>query len=63
MRLIEDDDIEAAARGLNMRSLRLTDDELAQLVEKHEKITMFASQVIAAAARRILAERNTTNYQ
>jgi hypothetical protein len=58
IRPIDNGDIEAAARGLNMRSLSLSDAELRGLVYRHApQVTMFASQVIASAARRVLEER------
>lgn len=58
MRAITQGDITAAVRGLEMDSLKLSDAELQSLVETHSKIEVFASQVIAEAARQILRHRS-----
>jgi hypothetical protein len=49
---ITSDHLESAKRGLEMQ--RKTPEQLAQLIERHEQIEMFASQVIVAAAREVL---------
>lgn len=53
---ITQDDMNSAARGLNM--LGKTKEELETLIERHSgENVAFAGQVIAASARQILAAK------
>jgi hypothetical protein len=58
-----EDDYASATRGLNL--MRVTDTELQRMVDHHSAIPLFASTVIAEAARRILSQRalDYTNRQ
>ena len=54
-RPITQDDRNVAQRDLNMAALSLL--ELGALIEKHRNNATFASQVIASAARQVLAAK------
>jgi hypothetical protein len=55
MRPITNDDLWSAIRGLGM--YRMERAELTALVEHHGNVDLFASRVIAEAARQVLAAR------
>jgi len=52
---ITNDDLHSAIRGLGMWGMSV--DELDALIEAHVTQTLFASRVIAEAARQVLAWR------
>ena len=57
-RPITQDDRNAAQRDLSMASLSFL--ELGALIEAHRNSSLFASQVIASAARQVLAAKRAT---
>ena len=57
MRAITNDDINAAARGLGLWGM--TEQELQAKVDLPAPIDLFASQVIAGAARQVLLARRS----